>query len=47
MPMLNESMKKVKTLRLPSTSPAMAMLSKEEKLKEWSVLIPSTEAATS
>lgn len=36
MPMLSESQKGIEYHKLPSTSPAMASLSYDEKLREWS-----------
>ncbi len=38
LPLLNDVTRKFQSFRLPSTSPAMAALSKQEKLKAWSIL---------
>jgi len=41
-PDLKERLQMIKMIRLPSTSPAMAALSKEQKRLEWSVLIEAS-----
>lgn len=40
-PTLTEAAQKIRKVRLPSTSPAMASLTKEEKLEQWRVLLSS------
>jgi len=38
LPLLNKTQRNYLSFRLPSTSPAMAMLSKQEKLEAWSMI---------
>jgi G:T/U-mismatch repair DNA glycosylase len=39
LPTLNEQFSSIEYRRLPSTSPAMASLSREQKLQKWKIIL--------
>ena len=45
MPVLDEKFSAIEYMRLPSTSPAMASLSHEQKLRQWQVILANLKSS--